>query len=247
MKKIISFIIVLTLVLGNLVFVGAEMQSGITLEKNKTTSAYSYNLKPDDKGKIKGILGIPISVPSSGDVTVSYDMNVDDAFTLLTDVDILSTENPDTKTAINNGSYTGGIKKHDVDLDVAAAKTLYFYVFGGSGVTNDSKVTITVTHKDIIVPKAKIKKVKNVKKKKASITWSEMNRVDGFQLRYARNKGMTKSKKVVTIKDSMATNKTIKKLKKKKTYFFSIRAYRLVEKQPFYGAWSAVKKVKIKK
>ncbi len=43
-------------------------------------------------------------------------------------------------------------------------------------------------------------------------------------------------------------NKTvIKKLKKKKTYYFRVRAYRLEGKKKVYGSWSGTKKIKIKK
>ena len=51
------------------------------------------------------------------------------------------------------------------------------------------------------------------------------------------------TKKVSTIK----LTKTIRKLKKKKTYFVRVRAYKLVDGKKVYGKWSAVKKVKIKK
>ncbi|MCI9536790.1 MAG: hypothetical protein HFG35_00675, partial [Eubacterium sp.] len=39
----------------------------------------------------------------------------------------------------------------------------------------------------------------------------------------------------------------IKKLKKKKTYYFRVRAYRLEGTKKVYGAWSNMKKIKIKK
>ena len=39
----------------------------------------------------------------------------------------------------------------------------------------------------------------------------------------------------------------VKKLKKKKTYSFRVRAYKLGNNVKVYGSWSKVKKVKIKK
>ena len=42
-------------------------------------------------------------------------------------------------------------------------------------------------------------------------------------------------------------SKNIKKLKKKKTYYFRVRAYRLEGTKKVYGAWSNMKKIKIKK
>ena len=40
---------------------------------------------------------------------------------------------------------------------------------------------------------------------------------------------------------------TLKKLKKKKTYFIRVRAYENVNGKNVYGKWSSVKRVKIKK
>ena len=41
--------------------------------------------------------------------------------------------------------------------------------------------------------------------------------------------------------------KGFKKLKKKKTYYIRVRAYKMNGKKKVYGKWSTVKKVKIKK
>ena len=48
----------------------------------------------------------------------------------------------------------------------------------------------------------------------------------------------------VTVK---TTSYTIKKLKKKKTYYVRIRTYKKVSGKTYYSGWSSVKKVKIKK
>ena len=54
--------------------------------------------------------------------------------------------------------------------------------------------------------------------------------------------------KTYTIKTSSKPNKkTIKKLKKKKTYYIKARAYKLDGKTKVYGKWSLIKKVVIKK
>lgn len=51
------------------------------------------------------------------------------------------------------------------------------------------------------------------------------------------------TKKVSTTK----LTKTIRKLKKKKTYYIKARAYKLDGKTKVYGKWSLIKKVVIKK
>lgn len=94
--------------------------------------------------------------------------------------------------------------------------------------------------------KVKSFKVKNVKGKKAKLSWKKMSGVKGFQIVYGLNKKCTKGKKTVTVSAS-SKSKTIKKLKKKKTYYFKIRAYKTSNGSKVYGDWSSVKKVKIKK
>ena len=58
------------------------------------------------------------------------------------------------------------------------------------------------------------------------------------------NKKFTKKKKS---KLTAKAKFTVKKLKKKRTYYFRVRAYKLNGKTKVYGKWSKVKKVKVKK
>lgn len=90
-------------------------------------------------------------------------------------------------------------------------------------------------------------KAKNVKGKKVKLTWKKAKNASGYQIMYAMNKKFTKSKKTVNIKKAKTTSKLIKNLKKKKTYYFKIRAYKNVSGKKNYGTWSKVKSVKIKK
>ena len=85
--------------------------------------------------------------------------------------------------------------------------------------------------------------VKNQKKLKAKATWKKLTNVFGYQIQYAPNKKFKKAKSK-TVKSSSVT---LKKLKKKKTYFVRVRAYKLANGKKVYGKWSSVKKVKIKK
>ena len=90
------------------------------------------------------------------------------------------------------------------------------------------------------------KTVKSPKKATVKITWKKDSKVNGYQIVYATNKKFTKGKKTVTIKGAKTTSKTIKKLKSKKTYYVKIRSYKTVNGKKVYGAFSKVKKVKIK-
>ena len=66
-------------------------------------------------------------------------------------------------------------------------------------------------------------------------------------MKYSTSKKFTKkTTKTVTVKGAGKTSKTIKMLKKGKTYYVKVRSYKTVNGVKYYGAYSAVKKVKIK-
>lgn len=67
----------------------------------------------------------------------------------------------------------------------------------------------------------------------------------GYQIQYARNKSFTKKKKTKNV-SYYKTDITLKKLKKKKTYYVRVRGVNRVGSVTKYGAWSKVKKIKIK-
>ena len=91
----------------------------------------------------------------------------------------------------------------------------------------------------------KITSAKNKKSRKLSVKWKKLSDVSGYQLQYALNKKITKKKKS---KITKKTSYTIKRLKKKKTYYVRVRAYKLNSSgKKVFGKWSAIKKVKIKK
>lgn len=96
-----------------------------------------------------------------------------------------------------------------------------------------------------MAPLTKIKGVvaKNQKKCKIKVTWKKVPNSLGYQIQYATNKKFKKAKKK-TVKYTFVT---LKKLKKKKTYFIRIRAYKIADGKKAYGKWSTVKKVKIKR
>lgn len=97
------------------------------------------------------------------------------------------------------------------------------------------------------VGKAAIKSVKNVKGRKIRITLKKkVKESSGYQVQYALNKKFTKTKRFKVV-DEWTLVKTITGLKKGKTYFIRVRAYRTVGEKKIYGAWSSVKKIKIKK
>lgn len=89
-----------------------------------------------------------------------------------------------------------------------------------------------------------IKSAKNRKKGTAVLTWKKVNGASSYQIQYSTNKKFTKNRNTKTTTE---TSCTLKKLKKKKTYYFRIRACKKSGSKNVYGAWSKVTKVKIRK
>ena len=112
---------------------------------------------------------------------------------------------------------------------------------GKSGQESTNKIQ-TSNSSNIVVARVKIKAIKR-KGTSAIISWKKSKGAKGYQLQYALNKKFKKKKSIQTKK----TKYTIKKLKKKKTYYIRVRAYKMNGKKKVYGKWSMVKKVKIKK
>lgn len=93
-------------------------------------------------------------------------------------------------------------------------------------------------------PKVKLKKVSAAGAKKVKVTFAKSKTaVTGYQITYSLKKNFKKAKKVTTKK----TTYTLKKLKKGKRYYIKVRAYKTVKGKKIYGAYSAVKKIKIRK
>ena len=67
------------------------------------------------------------------------------------------------------------------------------------------------------------------------------------KLKVNKKKIVVLVKKIATIKKGSIVKYTNKKLKKKKSYFFKIRAYRVSGKKKVYGKYSSIVKVTIKK
>ncbi len=78
-------------------------------------------------------------------------------------------------------------------------------------------------------------------KRKAS--WKENTKADGYQVQYATNRVFAgaKSKKV---KKGSTTSYTASGLKKDKTYYMRVRAYKVVDGKTYYSAWKAGSEVK---
>lgn len=95
--------------------------------------------------------------------------------------------------------------------------------------------------------KAKISKVKNVAGSRLKVTWKKNAEATGYEVSYSTDGKFKKDTKKVLVGKADTISTTIKKLKKGKKYYVRIRAYKKEGSEKIYGAYSAVKSLKIKK
>ena len=122
--------------------------------------------------------------------------------------------------------------------------------FSPNNGTPSEQPVITSTPKESVVetlPKvAKVKKVKvKAKKKELMLTWKKTKSIHGYQIQISTNKKFKKAKTYVVGKNK--TKRKISRLKKKKTYYVRICAFKNYKdtegnKKRVYGKWVVIKK-----
>ena len=81
------------------------------------------------------------------------------------------------------------------------------------------------------------------KKRTVTVSWKKVTGAAGYQIRYSTSKKWKGRKQKLSRKNKV----TVKNLKKKKTYYFRVRAYWFDGEEKVYGAWSKTKSITIKK
>lgn len=110
--------------------------------------------------------------------------------------------------------------------------------------SSDTQDASSETSTKASAPKAvKGLRIVNQKPLKLIITWLPDTTVKGYEVQYAMDKKFTKSSKKKTVKTTYCT---VKKVKRSKTYFVRVRAYKLQGTKKIYSKWTKVKKIKIK-
>ncbi|WP_269478267.1 hypothetical protein [Hominibacterium faecale] len=155
-------------------------------------------------------------------------------------------------SGISDKTYTGKAITQPVNVTAAgrtlAAGTEYTVAYSGNKAIGKATVTITARgnysgsiSKTFTIKPAKgaIKSLKAGKKKMTVKVKAQSGAK--YQIAY-KVKG---AKKYKTVKVS-GTSKTIKKLKKGKTYTVKVRAYKAIDGKTYYGAYSKTKKVRVK-
>lgn len=189
-----------------------------------------------------------VTAPNTGKITATLQCDPDTDVNYIEDgwnMAIYSANNSEDPIIKEEGIVTKG----SIKFNVTKGKTYYIHVynydlgaplgyvyhlstsFKGPKVTSVKKNTTTAKKTVKMVTGVSLK----VKKKKINIHFKLISNVSKYQIMYSTKKSF-KNKKVVTVKSG---NVTIKKLKRKKTYFVRIRA---ISKNGKAGAWSVVKK-----
>ncbi|MEY8390586.1 glycoside hydrolase family 3 C-terminal domain-containing protein [Lachnospiraceae bacterium 45-W7] len=160
--------------------------------------------------------------------------------------------------AVKDQAYTGkeikpGVK---VSLNGSVLKNGTDYTVSYKNNKNIGTATITITGKGTytgtksasfkIVPKktASLKAVSKTKKQ-VKLTWKRDKQATGYEI-YVKKPGSKKFTLAKRITKNKTVSFTAKKLKSKKQYQYKVRAYKKIGKTIYPGAYSAVKKVKVK-
>ncbi len=104
--------------------------------------------------------------------------------------------------------------------------------------TTESEVSVK---KSLAVPKVTLKKKS---KTKLNVRWKKIAGASGYKVQYSLKK--KSGFKTITIKKGKTTGYTISRLKKGKTYYVRVCAYRTVKGKKISGKWSKAKTIKLK-
>ena len=102
----------------------------------------------------------------------------------------------------------------------------------------EKKITITVKPKKAVLSTVKLSKATT-----AVVKWKKDTKSSGYLLQYSTNKKF-KNTKSITIKSNKTTSKKITNLKKGKTYYVRICAYKVSNGKKVYGKYSGVRRFK---
>lgn len=98
----------------------------------------------------------------------------------------------------------------------------------------------------IVPKKVSITKGSNSSRRTVTLKWKKDRSVTGYEVYRSLNKN-TGYKKVKTISKNRITSFKNTKLSRGRTYFYKIRAYKIVKSKKYYGSYSKVKSIKIRK
>ena len=147
---------------------------------------------------------------------------------------------------------TGNSFKITTDFNgkkLEAGKTYTYGVIAYNKKTGNTVVStpVTVTLKNVTPPaKTSLTKL-STSTGKITAVWKKVTSCSGYQLQYSTDKKFTaKTTKTIRITGENTLKTTIKSLKKGKTYYIRVRAWKKADGETLYGSWSTVKGLKCK-
>ena len=194
-----------------------------------------FNIKVID-GTLK--LDSKVNVPASTNATYKVTFNKNGGSTL----------SKTSKTVTSGKTYgtlpTAGRKNYTF-------KGWYTKKSGGTKITASTKVTLTANTtlyaqwSKVSAPgKAAITSLTNSKKGILAVKYKKVSGAAGYEICYSTSKTMKSAKKVT----STSLTKSISKLKKGRTYYVRVHAYKTDSlKNKVYGNYSSIKKITLKK
>lgn len=210
-----------------------EMSGWMFMLNNKSTSEGADQVKVNDGDTIRlqySVFGYGADVGMGWDPTTNAKLANKDS--LIKKVADVKNDKEFMSITAAKKAYDNGIKVLE-KYDAADAEV--------KGAVDD--IDKYLTKPDVKVAKAVIKSIKNVKGRRAKITVKKIKDATGYTFKYSKYKSLKKATKKTTKKTWIKT----KKFKKKQTCYAKVRAYKVVNKVKYYGKWSKMKKVKIKK
>ena len=95
------------------------------------------------------------------------------------------------------------------------------------------------------LPKIAITSLRSKKKGQLIIRWKKKQGIGGYEVQYGTQKTFKRAK-IKKISGKGKTGITLKKMKRKSTYYVRMRSWKMVQGRCVYGAWSKVCKIKVK-
>ena len=119
------------------------------------------------------------------------------------------------------------------------------------------KATMTITGKGnyqgyvtwtfkIVPKKATLVSLKSLNTRQLTVTWKRDSLASGYKVVIGTNSACTKNVVSKIFTSNKTTSKTFTKLLKGKVYYAKVRAYKVIDGKRYYGAYSDVRKLKIK-
>lgn len=232
-------------------------EATINVELISGTTQYFYALFESTETTPSVSITVPsISIPDTSAPITAPSISIPDITITKPDVNLPSNIIPTRTTA--SGSQVKTTTATAVTADAARVERASQLMdnlnktLSKANEPSTTKASSTSTTKAASKSKSKKPKKTSISKIKAQkkgfkVTWKKVSNAKGYQVKYSTSKKFTKkTSKTATVKKATTTSKTVKDLKKKKTYYVKVRSYKTVNGKKVYSDWSKVKKVKTK-